>query len=249
MPPTATAKPAAPGRDSLLSANSGRAPSRSPRYRHVGLVVLIAGCVLAVLALVIGIAGRVSGREFAPSHFQVRSFSFFEIPVLRLQITPIKRHDSAPSLATYLQTSTLLNRPSAAPQAWHLVELSRGGISTAGEAMMLTAYLDSAGTATSGRWHQWTLNHPKLAGKLWPRVQRLARRNHYLLIPELFRQATTADEAAADQFDTQLCRYLADAYEQLIRDHRQAGYSVSAELLLQAAEQDLPHEARWETLR
>ena len=41
--------------------------------------------------------GNISGTEFSPTHFQQRDFGFYEIPLIHLQISPIKRSASTPS--------------------------------------------------------------------------------------------------------------------------------------------------------
>lgn len=44
------------------------------------------------LVVVIGIAnfGLVNGEEFAPDTFERRSYWYFELPLVRLKVTPIK---------------------------------------------------------------------------------------------------------------------------------------------------------------
>ncbi|MEM9587669.1 MAG: hypothetical protein AAGA03_10340, partial [Planctomycetota bacterium] len=65
------------------------AKSRSRRQRR--LAILIAGLVCSLaMAMVVLFPGHVSGIEFAPSHFEARRFQFYELPLLQLQITPIR---------------------------------------------------------------------------------------------------------------------------------------------------------------
>ena len=55
-------------------------------------VTVVASLIMvAVLFLLIRLQGHVRGVEFAPTHFQQREFSFFEIPLIHVQITPIRR--------------------------------------------------------------------------------------------------------------------------------------------------------------
>ena len=65
----------------------------------VGLMVvgLIVGSVVGIVLLL----GRVSGREFLPDRFEVRHFSFLEIPLLRVQVAKILREVQAASFADY----------------------------------------------------------------------------------------------------------------------------------------------------
>ena len=78
-----------------------------------------------VLFIVIRTQGFVSGQEFSPTHFQQREFSFYEIPLIHLQITPIKRSGSTPSTATYVRQNSADHAPYRRPHHWHLVSLSR----------------------------------------------------------------------------------------------------------------------------
>lgn len=167
-------------------------------------VVTITGSLIVLfLAGIVLFFGRVQGREFAPSHFEIRRFSFTEIPLLRLQITPIRRVSESSVLQSYLKTSSLITRPVGQPSDWHIIELSRFGVSTEpADAKLLTDFLSIPDNGYRMRrgiaaqsdlyWHQWSIRHPKHAAVLWPQIQKLAERELYLLIPDVFQIAAAA---------------------------------------------------------
>lgn len=149
------------------------------------------------LAGIVYFLGHVQGREFAPSHFEIRKFSFTEIPLLRLQITPINRVSETSGLQSFLSTSSLISRPGGQPSEWHIVELRRlGGSPVPADAKLLTDFLDSDSIRYSihseRHWHQWSQQNPKHAAVLWPMIQKLAMRELYVLIPSVFQIADAA---------------------------------------------------------
>ncbi len=241
--------------DGSASQSGGAAPGRSRRsagYRSRLLILLLGGSVIVVvLAAVLVFFGQVEGREFAPTHFQTRSFSYLEIPLLKLQITPVRRITQSSPLAAYLQTAGFIPRPPGQPTQWHLVEVDRAGALPAmADAQLLTAFLEHYRFGTTGGadlyWHTWSTDHPVLAAVLWPKVQQLAQRELYLLIPELFRIADRA--TAADPLAREIDEYLKSGYAGLIVDLRDAGKTEVAESLKQEAIADYPDDPRWQQL-
>ncbi len=248
--------PAAEAGPPAGSANSGGAGSSRPR-RSVGsrsrlLVLLVGGSVVVVvLAAVLLFFGRVEGREFAPSHFQTRSFSYLELPLLKLQITPVRRITQASPLSAYLHTAGMIQRPQGQPTEWHLVEVDRPGApDSAADAKLLTDFLEHHrfdGTARAGLyWHDWSVDHPALAAVLWPQVQKLAQRELYLLIPDLFRIANQA--SAPDALARDIDAALKAGYVGLIGDFRAAGQTEVADALKQEAIADYPDDPQWQQL-
>lgn len=181
---------------------------RRPRMGRAGsgrfwVVTLTGSLIVLFLGGIVFFFGRVEGREFAPSHFEIRRFSFTEIPLLRMQITPIRRVSETSVLQNYLKTSSLITRPPGQPTDWHMIELSRFGVSTEpADAKLLTDFLKipysgftmrrGAAAQSDLYWHQWSIRHPKHAAVLWPQIQKLAQRELYLLIPEVFQIADAA---------------------------------------------------------
>ncbi|MEO1528535.1 MAG: hypothetical protein AAFX06_24200, partial [Planctomycetota bacterium] len=123
------------------------------------------------------IQGSVSGREFAPSHFQTREFTFHEIPFLHLQITPVRRKVVSDPASRVIRTAGYITTPRGKPPSkWHLVSLSRGPSTTPAVASLLTNALSL--TAGGGNyWQSWTTKNPKSAAALWPIVGGLGAGN------------------------------------------------------------------------
>lgn len=226
-------------------------------------VLTITGSLIVLfLSGIVFFFGQVEGREFAPSHFEIRRFSFIEIPLLRLQITPIRRFSESSVLQSYLNTSSLITRPPGQPTAWHLVELSRFGVPTQpADAKLLTDFLKipysgfamrrGAAAQSDLYWHQWSIGHPEHAAVLWPQIQKLAERELYLLIPDVFQIADAAVADATAQsvaaMRTRLRAFLIESYASLIDDMRAAGMDDVAESLRREAATDYPDDARFQS--
>jgi hypothetical protein len=244
----ATSATAIPDGHVQSSTPLGRSKMRRPRNRII--VISIGGAViLACLGGIVAVFGRVSGREFAPSAFETRYFSFVEIPILRLQITPIRRTNHYSALAAYLNTAALIPRVQGTPTQWHLIELRRAAVSTLpADAKLLSDFLEQPTVSGAGtaylHWHQWSLDHPEMAAVLWPAIQKLAQRELYLLIPDVFRLAEQSGSAEA--FAEELQLFIASSYEELIVDLRAADQTGLAESFLAEAIADYPDDPRWQ---
>lgn len=201
-----------------------------------------------IVALVIWVGGRVEGREFTPTHFTQRSFSFWEVPLLGLQVTPIKRSPVPMRTINLLRSKPYFPTPKSAPTVFHPVEISRGlsGQPQPGDAKILVDYLtlDDDGTSV---WEQWTRDHPQAAAVFWPVIHKLAQRELYLLMPDLFAIAerTTDANALSSQIDTQLrSEYLA-----LAQDLAAAEQNAMAVEVLEEAVADYPGDQALRDLR
>lgn len=204
--------------------------------RWVTLIATVA--LIFVVFLVVRLQGLVTGSEFAPSHFQQRSFRFYELPLLHLQITPIQRVGITPKAATFVRQKSLIVPHSGAPAAWHLVEISRGlSGSTRADAQLLIEQLnlDSGGDAY---WRKWSIDHPQHAKVLWPVVQKLAVRELYVLMPALFELAQL--EQSPDKLQEEIDRHLSQQYLRLVQDMEAAERDDLAGQLLLEAKQDYP---------
>ncbi|NNE01412.1 MAG: hypothetical protein HKN47_29200 [Pirellulaceae bacterium] len=191
--------------------------------------------------------GHVSGQEFAPSHFQVRNFSFYEIPLLHIQITPIRRKGVALPVATYVRQSSLIGAPKGTPDKWHLVSLSRGlSGTTAADADLMVTHLNLT-DGTDVYWRKWSIDHPKRAAVLWPTVQRLAERELYILIPAVFELAQK--DLTAEQLATKIDTLLRRQYRSLVVDMRQADRGELADQLLKEAISDYPDDKNLQALQ
>lgn len=213
------------------SAQSGKSSAKRNRLIRTWVSVSAAIIICVVLGLLIWTQGFVSGSEFAPTHFVKRSFSFYEIPLIQWQITPIRRTDATPSAATYVKTKHLKRVPMGTATNWHLVSLSRGiSGTTDADANLLLAQLEFQ-KETDPYWVEWSKKNPKHAAILWPIIQRLAKRELYIFIPMVFATADSGGRSPAE-LQTLIDDKLAKEYVSLIRDMREAGnVTVAADLL------------------
>ncbi|QDT08070.1 hypothetical protein K227x_65000 [Rubripirellula lacrimiformis] len=214
--------------------------SRGARGARIAIAIGAALLFSIVGFLVIWTQGHVSGSEFSPTHFQQRDFSFYEIPLLQMQITPIRRTGTTPATATYLRQNGLITTANGAPTTWHLVSISRG---LTGEkpddAELLTAPLGML-DGSNEYWRQWSIDHPENAKILWPVIQRLANRELYILVPALLELAQP--DAEPKQLQASIDRYLKSQYAQLIREFADAGRRDVAIELLDEAQTDFPDD-------
>lgn len=188
-----------------------------------------------------------SGKEFSPTHFQQRDFSFYEIPLIHLQITPIKRSGSTPRTATYLRQNSLITPGSGTPTTWHLVSISRGLTGTTpADANLLIDQLNLQIKADEF-WRTWSIDHPKRAKAFWNVIQKLALRELYILMPQLFELAQI--DQTPQQLQESLDDLLRRQYRGLILDMRAADRDQLADQLLAEAIKDYPHDSELQNLR
>lgn len=204
------------------------------------MIVTILACTLLVLGIV-ATQGHVSGEEFAPSHFQSRHFSFYEIPVLHLQVSPISRSGTTGGTATTIRQTSLIRTPKGTPKIWHLVSISRGVTgNTPADAKLLVDQLamQQDGSDFWSVWNKKYLSHAKV---LWPVVQRLAERELYVLIPELLVLArSSGDEISPQSLNEKIDAYLIEEYTSLIQDMRLANRADLADAFLSELKLDFP---------
>ena len=172
----------------------GQEPSLRSRLGVVVLGVLLIGGVV-VLATVY--FGGIKGEEFSPTDFKRRVFAYVEIPLVRIQITPITRDDTTNDLAKYLVRKKLLGKPQEESR-WDLVWANGG---QHGEARILCTYLDSMNIDGEEVWLDWSRKNAEYAKILWPAVAKLAGQELYSFVPDLFvlaRSATDKDQLQQD---------------------------------------------------
>src|SRR5688572_7185462 len=106
-------------------------PIRAAARRHLRWYSIIGWSLLGLLCAVFFVytltvsLGAVHGVEFCPQTFERRSYSFFEIPFVRQQVTGVRRESLTTTAETFLQTKKLVVPP-AGNQVWHLVEGTHG---------------------------------------------------------------------------------------------------------------------------
>lgn len=191
--------------------------------------------------LIIRTQGHVTGQEFSPTDFQVRRFAFYEIPLLGLQITPIKRTGMTPDTARYVRQRNLIQTTPGRAPSWHLISISRGITGTTpGDAELLAHHLHLTHRAKA-YWKQWSQDHPQHAKAFWPLIQRLAERELYVLMPPLFELAQLTAQSPG-QLTAAIDSRLRTEYRHLIEDMRLADRPEVADELLREALNDYPDD-------
>ena len=178
-------------------------PARKPWPRWVVwtcwslLGVLIAVSVVALLTLWFG---GVHGVELNPYTFARRSYSFYEIPLVRWQVRGIRREDVSSNTVEFLALNKYVAAAKGAPNEWHIVIGTRGvRAPVIGDADILVRYLEAQDADAHHLWEDWSRANPKLAAVFWPAVSRLAQEEEYVFIPDLFDLAASASDPVALQ--------------------------------------------------
>jgi hypothetical protein len=183
----------------------------------IGLAGLSLAACAVMIALVTLFFGRVAGTEFNPQTFERRQFSFFEIPLIRLQVTSLSRADISGPVEQHVRSQGYVKPTPGVPETWHLVALRRSTYAaTPTDPLILQRYLDARDADDAHYWQNWNVKHPQLAKVLWPEVARLARLNLYVQLPPLFALARDATDpqtfavalrqASLDQLDEYITR-------------------------------------------
>lgn len=215
---------------------AGQHAQHPTRPRNPRLLLGIAGLAGLVLVFYIGTRffGLVRGEEFTPDLFQRRTFEYYEIPLIRIQVTPIARQDNTNSLERYLRGQKFVPAARPTPPRWDLVSCSQAGRGVAvGDADILCAYLDAKDAEDTYVWRTWTEKHADLAKILWVEADHLADQRLYLLIPDLFELAARAADTA--KFHRTLRQTMADRCETLARAQHELGHHHAALQLLDEA--------------
>ena len=222
--------------------------SSTPGTKLRNWVIVISTLALSILLFfIVYTQGHVSGREFSPTHFQSREFSFYEIPLLHIQITPIRRKSTALPTATYVRQSGLVSAPRGTPDTWHLVYLSRGlSGSTPADAQLLVDQLEMYGEKGTF-WKKWSIDHPEHAAKIWPITQRLPKRELYVLIPMVLELAQK--DLPVEKMTRQVNELLKRQYRLLVTDMRAADRGELAQTLLDEAISDYPNDTELKKLQ
>jgi hypothetical protein len=164
--------------------------------------------------------GQVNGEEFNPYTLDRRSFYYYQIPGLRLQVSPINRKTLKGGFEKHLINKKLVKVTNTS--AWHLVRATGARQQPVqGDASILIDYFGSG----SSSWKTWSSANPKLAVQFWPVVIDLARRNHYLLIPDLMELALENTDRVTSDFSLAIHRSLVEQYLYAARIERQQGGS------------------------
>ncbi len=226
-------------------------PGPRPGRRGAGYWLLallsILGVGLAVLVATF-LFGQHGGEEFCPDTFSRRTFFYFQIPLVGIQVTPIFRDDATNSLENYLIANRLVETASATTPRWDLVRAVAAGSETVrGDAEIMCHYLDATDAQNHLFWQAWSDDHQESAKQLWPLVATLARQQLYLLVPELFDLASA--ESDPDRLAGQLNQSLARQYLGLAKIQQQLGRHKAALELLEHAREHGPADTEVQRCR
>lgn len=204
------------------------AARKSPRRGWRWGILLLGAAGLSVIAYVsIQIFGRIYGEEFSPNSFQRRTFFYYELPLLQIQLTPIYRNESTNPLERLLVREGLVGSDDSSDLRWDLVRAQQGARSMDfGDANILCDYLDARDGNNRLLWQQWTEENPELAKVLWATVDRLAEEQLYLLVPDVFALADRSTDAP--ELEQTIAETLGDRYELLARTQIELGNPQAA---------------------
>lgn len=190
-------------------------PTALARPRRRPMAGIFIGClgVLAFILFVILVVGGISGEEFSPQSFTRRYYSYWQIPILHIQVWPVRNEPASNSVTGYLTQNKFISAAEG-PIRWDLVHSSTiRSVWQQGDAAILTRYLDTFDPESSDYfWITWTKTHGKLAALLWPAVARLARANRYYRLPAVFDSALVAKDPK--QFGPALRAFIAKKNDQ-----------------------------------
>ncbi len=212
--------------------------SKSNRIVRIWVSVITSVIVSLILAGIILIQGRVSGIEFSPHTFQERSFSFYEIPLLERQITPIRRKTLSNSTLLYLRINGFVTTSSNPTSQWDLVSLTRGFIGDSlSDAELLLSPL-SLRVDDVSYWETWSEEQPEKARFFWPIAQKLAIRELYLFLPPLFEVAQK--DLSQNEFQSAIKKQIREDYLRLSDNMTGQNQPEMAQKILEAAKLDFP---------
>ena len=205
------------------------------RRSQVGTFVVGFALIGAVFLYSIAQFGWVEGEEFSAQSFQRRLFSYYEIPVVGLQLTAVERVGNNGDFENFLIAQRHVSVPKNPQDRWDLCWATRAGSEAVyGDSQILCRYLDAADDTDAEIWMEWSTEYPAAAKELWSVVTRLAEQELYILVPEMFSIAQAEPDVATAKtryVETLTRRYveLADSRQQL-DDHPSAVELYSAAL-------------------
>jgi hypothetical protein len=145
--------------------------------------------------------GAVHGTEFCPQTFERRSYSYYELPLAHIQMTGERHADLTGDTEKCVTTNKFVSVGNG-KKDWHVLVGSRGTrLRRPGDAGILMQYLDAEESSSMNRWVRWSDEHGPLAKVFWPAVQRLALREMYIFMPELFDLAKSIDDPVKLQLE------------------------------------------------
>lgn len=225
---------------------SVRSPASSSKTRKKTRRVIVITCSLitvCVIVAVIAFQGRVTGTEFNPQSFDTRTFSFYEIPGLQIQLTPIRRTVTTPEVSRHLRNKGWIKVSRKTPATtWHTLNIARGSANTSELASLLHDSIELFDYDNGDfYWKEWSDAHRQQAAVLWPIVQKLASRELYVFVPELLAIARTSrPDDPPSVLANALDQWLINQYAIMVDDLRDAQRQNLADELLEEALTDYP---------
>jgi hypothetical protein len=177
--------------------------------------------------------GQVQGSEFTPDRFGRRSFAYFRIPIIRLQITPVVRWDSTNDLERHVASNALRQRRQPVAKRWDVVSVNSGAKGKIGDAAILCHYLDTKNEDGNLLWLEWTKSDEKRAKPLWIAVHHAASVDAYTCIPDLFEIAELHDDLK--EMSDEINRYMTETLSSMADDRVTLEEFERAERLYSAA--------------
>jgi hypothetical protein len=181
--------------------------------------------------------GQIDGWELSPESIERRSFHYVEIPLLHIQILPLRHKNLTGPIERQLVADGIVSR--ATHPRWDLVAFSRNLTTDfEGDAMVLWRYLAAEDASGQLYWLNWTNVHPEHAKLIWPAVYTAARQRLYMLIPPIMELAGRNYDAP--ELRVELDQLLARRYAELAQIHRELGAAEFADQLLAEARAHQP---------
>ena len=215
---------------------------------------LLISLLLLVLLAPIGLAlffysGNVAGEEFSPDDFTRRRFSYNVVPWFNYTVRGIEYSDTTTVLEKTLVSDGLISpfkKTGNSKRRWDLIYDTKTPVTMSNDfdAVVLCQYLDLCNSDGENVWLAWNSNHPKLAKKFWPVIQKLAQNDIYWSIPPLMRQALAVKKEGCEVFANNLNRVAANSYIEVAGEcQNQGNHQQAVELFSLAIELDPSREA------
>src|SRR6476620_2654488 len=137
------------------SNQSSRSKAR-PWFPIVGWTIVgLLGVTLLVFVATV-LFGAVHGTEFCPQTFERRSYSYYELPIVRIQVTGERHQDLTGDTEKSITTQKFITPQSGGNQDWHVLLGSSGTrLRQPGDAHILMQYLDALDSDNYHRWLEW----------------------------------------------------------------------------------------------
>lgn len=168
------------------------------------ILVVVTGLLAVCLYLFIGT--QITGKEFSPQTFQVRTFTYRRLPGTSVRLSPTKL--TTASALVDKPVLQHLTAPTSNPR-WDIIEVSEGAAFEERPPAILYNLLEARGPNSDRHWNEWSASHPELAKVFWPIIQKQAIEERYAIIPELCEIAM--DSESPESLQTR-CTEAIDSY-------------------------------------